>query len=202
MKMLHLFLCGFLLLCRVPYEVILSHILYHIVSILHNEEDFNGCLLETMSTPFIIIIIIMSQARISLILSCHFSLSFIASGRSSRLHPVSSHSCWMYVQAGRPAFARPYVGVHWSTSHMSSSLLLQQWPACLALLTWIVFVMGGRGRMLRAILNKSWRQHPTGHQLYGHLPPLPYMTINRGFFNFLLDTPFVNKWAVIHVLIH
>ena len=26
-------------------------------------------------------------------------------------------------------------------------------------------------RMLRAILNKSWRQHPTKHQLYGHLPP-------------------------------
>ena len=25
--------------------------------------------------------------------------------------------------------------------------------------------------MLRAILNKSWRQHPTRHQLYGHLPP-------------------------------
>ena len=24
-------------------------------------------------------------------------------------------------------------------------------------------------RMLRAILNKSWRQHPTRHQLYGHL---------------------------------
>ena len=24
--------------------------------------------------------------------------------------------------------------------------------------------------MLRAILNKSWRQHPTKHQLYGHLP--------------------------------
>ena len=28
-------------------------------------------------------------------------------------------------------------------------------------------------RMLRAILNKSWRQHPTRHQLYGHLPPIP-----------------------------
>ena len=26
--------------------------------------------------------------------------------------------------------------------------------------------------MLRAILNKSWRQHPTKHQLYGHLPPI------------------------------
>ena len=27
-------------------------------------------------------------------------------------------------------------------------------------------------RMLRAILNKSWQQHPTEHQLYGHLPPI------------------------------
>ena len=51
-------------------------------------------------------------ARISLTLSRHFSLLFIASGRSLGLHPVSSHSCCMYVRAGRPAFARPYVGVH------------------------------------------------------------------------------------------
>ena len=90
------------------------------------------------------IIIIMLVARISLTLSRHFSLSFIASGKSSGLHPVSSHSCWMYVRAGRPAFARPCVGVHKSTSLMSSSLLLQQYPACLVRLTWIVFVIGGR----------------------------------------------------------
>ena len=25
---------------------------------------------------------------------------------------------------------------------------------------------------MRAVLNKSWRQHPTRHQLYGHLPPI------------------------------
>ena len=31
---------------------------------------------------------------------------------------------------------------------------------------------GNNTRMLRAILNKSWRQHPTRHQLYGHLPPI------------------------------
>ena len=70
-------------------------------------------------------------ARISLTLSRHFSLSFIASGRSSGLYPVSSHSCCMYVRAGRPTLAHPYVGVHRSTSLMSSSLLLQQCPACL-----------------------------------------------------------------------
>ena len=55
---------------------------------------------------------VMPLARISLTLSRHFSLSFIASGRSSGLHSVSSHSCWMYVYASRPAFAQPYVGVH------------------------------------------------------------------------------------------
>ena len=27
-------------------------------------------------------------------------------------------------------------------------------------------------RMLQAILNKSWRQHPTKQQLYGHLPTI------------------------------
>ena len=71
-------------------------------------------------------------ARISLTLSRHSSLSFITLGRSSGQHPVSSHSCWMYVRAGRPAFVRPCVGVHKSTSLMSSSLLLQQCSACLA----------------------------------------------------------------------
>ena len=70
---------------------------------------------------------------ISLTLSHHFSLSFIASGRSSGLHTVSSHSCCMYVRAGHPAFAWPYVGVHRSTSLMSSFLLLQQCPASINL---------------------------------------------------------------------
>ena len=31
---------------------------------------------------------------------------------------------------------------------------------------------GNYTRMLRAILNKSWQQHPTRHQLYGHLPSI------------------------------
>ena len=86
----------------------------------------------------------MPPARISLTLSCHFSLLFIASGRSSGLHPVSSHSCCMYLRADRPVFAWSYAGVHRSTSLMSLSLLLQQCPACLVCLTCIVFVMGGK----------------------------------------------------------
>ena len=31
---------------------------------------------------------------------------------------------------------------------------------------------GNYTRMLRAILNRSWQQQPTRHQLYGHLPPI------------------------------
>ena len=31
---------------------------------------------------------------------------------------------------------------------------------------------GNHTRMLQAILNRSWQQHPTRRQLYGHLPPI------------------------------
>ena len=44
---------------------------------------------------------VVPQSRISLTLSRHFSQLFIASDRSSGLHP--SRSCCMYVWAGRPA---------------------------------------------------------------------------------------------------
>ena len=44
--------------------------------------------------------LVVPLAGISLNLCHHFSLSFITSGRSSGLHPVSSHSCCMYVRAG------------------------------------------------------------------------------------------------------
>ena len=87
---------------------------------------------------------VMRLARISQTLPLHVSLSFIASGRSSGLHPVSSHSCCMNVRAGRPAFDWPYAGVHWSTSLTISSLLLQQCLVCLVRLACIVFVLGGR----------------------------------------------------------
>ena len=87
---------------------------------------------------------VVPPVRISLTLSRYFSLSFTTSSRSSGLHPISSESCCIYVRDGRPAFAWPYVGVHRSTSLMSSSVLLQQCPACLVRLTWIVFGMGDR----------------------------------------------------------
>ena len=116
-----------------------------------NSCYFVGCCFQDLfkTTSNIVVCIyhhhhVVPPARISLTLSRHFSLSFITSGRSSGQHPVSPHSCCMYVRAGRPAFAQPYVGVHRSTSLMSSSLFLQQWLACLVRVTWIVFVMGGR----------------------------------------------------------
>ena len=100
---------------------------------------------ESLYFHFSIIIII-------IIMSCHLhgypwpSLATFPyrSSPLAGLHSVSSHSCWMHVRAGRPAFARPYVGVHRSTSHMSLSLFLQQCPASLVRLTWIVFVIRGR----------------------------------------------------------
>ena len=85
----------------------------------------------------------MLSARIFLTLSRHPSLSSIAFGRSSRLHPVSAQNCCMYGRAGCPVFARPCEGVHMSTSLTSSSLLLQQCSPCLVRLTLMVFVTGG-----------------------------------------------------------
>ena len=49
---------------------------------------------------------VVPPAWISLTLSRHFPQSFIASGKYSGLHAVSSHSCCMYVRAGRPAIRR------------------------------------------------------------------------------------------------
>ena len=93
----------------------------------------------------------MPPAWVSLTLSRNFSLSFTASGAYSGLYPASSQSRCMYVRSGRPASPRPYEGVHRSISLMSSPLLLQQCPACLVRLTWIVFVMGGSGRIVDAL---------------------------------------------------
>ena len=62
---------------------------------------------------------VVPPARITLTLSRHFSLSFIASGSSSGLQPVSSQSSCMYVQIGRPAF------VHLLKFHLRPH---QEWP--------------------------------------------------------------------------
>ena len=52
------------------------------------------------------------------------------------------------------------------------SILLYGWTTW-TLTKWLEKKLDGNyTRMLRAILNKSCRQHPTRHQLYGHLPPI------------------------------
>ena len=107
-----------------------DHLDYTIIKIGQNTKKSSGDLRRLHHHHHHIVL----AARISLTISRHSSLSSIALGRSSGQQPVSSHSCWMYIRAGRPAFARPCVGIHKSTSLMSSSLLLQQCPACLVCL--------------------------------------------------------------------
>ena len=60
--------------------------------------------------------------------------------RSSSLAGLQGYIPYPHIAAGLPAFVRPYVG---SVRVHHSSLLLQQCPACLVRLTWIVFAMGG-----------------------------------------------------------
>ena len=61
------------------------------------------------------------------------SLSSIAPGRSSKLHPVTALSRRREVFTAQPPQARPCVGVNRRKSLMSSFLLLQQCIACLCL---------------------------------------------------------------------
>ena len=92
--------------------------------------------------------LIMATLIIIIMMSCRqhgYPWSSLATSphRSSPLAGLQDYIPYPHI-ASRPSFSRSYVGVHWSTSLMSSSLLLQQCPACLVRLTWIVFVMGGR----------------------------------------------------------
>ena len=63
---------------------------------------------------------------------------------------------------------------HWCF-HLNLGHSLKSLPLCT---TWTLTkrlekkLDGNYTRMLHAILNKSWQQHPTRHQLYGHLPPI------------------------------
>ena len=65
--------------------------------------------------------------------------------------------------------------IKWKSSFFQAAVVLIMLYGCT---TWTLTkrlekrLNGNYTRMLRAILNKSWRQHPTRHQLYGHLPPI------------------------------
>ena len=54
---------------------------------------------------------------------------------------------------------------------------------------------GNYTRMLRAILNKSWRQHPTRYQLYGHLPPITKTKTNQTCRTLLEKQGWAHKWC-------
>ena len=85
----------------------------------------------------------MLQAWISLTISCYPSIYLllpIASGKSSRPHLVSVHSCCRCCSWSSYICA----SVWRRASIMSSSLLLQQCPACLVRLIWMISKMGGR----------------------------------------------------------
>ena len=96
-----------------------------------HDLDANKTAGETIYIYIYIYHLVVSPARVYLTLSRQFSRSFIASGESSGLHPVSSQSCCMYVRTGRPAFVPPYVGsigVHQLWAHPCfSSRVLHVW---------------------------------------------------------------------------
>ena len=93
----------------------------------------------------------------------------------------------MWVRAGRPAFARPCEGVHWSTSFMSPYLPLQKRPSCLVRLTLIVFLMGGRG--------------PYSCRIVGVLPPGLYpFNIARSILVYLPSSFFSIRLVSVHVV--
>ena len=54
-----------------------------------------------------------------------------------------------------------------SCSFIFNSLWVWRQIAIQLQFCWLVYRV-----LLRAILNKSWQQHPTRRQLYGHLPPI------------------------------
>ena len=86
-------------------------------------------------------VMLLAWISLTLSLSCHLSLSFITFGRSSRLHPVSVQSCYREVLVSLACMCK---GVYRRTLLMSSSLLLQQCPACLVCLIWMVSEIGGK----------------------------------------------------------
>ena len=76
--------------------------------------------------------------------SKHASQYVIAHVNSNRPHPVSALSWWMWVFASQPTVVCPCVVVHWRVSLMSSSLLPQQFRACLVSLNCMICVMDSK----------------------------------------------------------
>ena len=93
---------GWFTIWLILWDVNLFRLFYATIDIYIRYDFETNSLLVTFSTnqsSFVCAQVdhhhVVPPARISLTLSRHFSLSFIASGRSSGLHPVSLHSCCM-----------------------------------------------------------------------------------------------------------
>ena len=81
---------------------------------------------------------------------------------------IQLFSCQLWVNSRTDCVLPPWWGKLWIQTCYTP---LKNWPCVISCPS------GGVGkydytRMLRAILNKSWQQHPTRHQLYDHLPPI------------------------------
>ena len=83
---------------------------------------------------------------------------------------------------------RPCEGIHRSTSLLSLSLLLKQFPACLVSLIRIVFVMGGRWPFSCCLVG-CWQQHlfNTACSIFVQLPSnLFFILLSTYLFTYLL----------------
>ena len=60
-----------------------------------------------------------------------------------------------------------YIYIHHINHMYTLNILYCICNICMCVCMYIVYIY-----MLRAILNKTWWQHPTRHQLYGHLSPI------------------------------
>ena len=89
-------------------------------------------------------------ARISLSLWLHLSLLYIATSRSSRLHPVSAQSCF----EGKFLLIGQHWRVHGRISLMSLSLCFQQ---CLAYLVCLIYILQRSGRLFNDYKTESSR---------------------------------------------
>ena len=79
---------------------------------------------------------------------------------------------WHLVKSGGEASLPILFG--YQSHHFVANSLARNYFLHMCLNTWPptvsrIFI---RWRILLALLNKSWRQHPTKHQLYGHLTPI------------------------------
>ena len=90
------------------------------------------------------------------------------------------HTAWVGCYT-RSIFQRSLIGLNFEFSFSETGCDTksdQQFTSCSKENTWIhtfpksIRADGNYTKMLRTILNKSWRQHLTKQQLYGHLPPI------------------------------